>query len=575
MMESIAPVYRGQRVKPMAYRKRSEMKYFYFVLAIVLSIVFFAGPMGFASEQNLPMVKGERIVATVNGEPITLQEFNQELVSLHAGITGEKKVGKTRESELLRRLINTHLILQEARRIGLDELPEVRNMVEVYSKTTLREMLIERQVKDAKPDEKDVERLYKELTKEWKIKSVIFEREDAAKKAEEEIKAGGDFDAIAKRVLADGIAKGGEEGKYVRGKDLLPQIALAASKMEVGAISPILRVGAGFVIFKVEDIRFPEDSEAKELAVKQAIYLQKEKLFKEYNDALMKKYVKVHKETLDGLDYESKEPGFQKLLEDQRVVAEIEGEKPITVAELTEALRQHFFHGIERAIESKRLNEKKVPVLEEMLYKRVFGKEALRLGIDQTDAYKNKVNEYENSVVFGAFVQKAVVPDVKVTDEEIKAYYSKHIEEYTFPGMVKIRSLAFAKRKDAEGAIEKLRKGTEFQWLMENAEGQVEKSAPDLLTFDDKSLTVKNLSEGVRKALSGAKPGDFRLYASPEGYFYVLSVEDVVPARPQPLEEARKAVATKVFSEKLNKAAEAWADKLRAASNVKVYLKNH
>jgi parvulin-like peptidyl-prolyl isomerase len=559
----------------MAYGKRSEMKYFYFGIPIVLFILLLVGAMGFASEQNLPMVEGKRIVATVNDEPITLQEFNQELASLHAGVTEEKKVGKTKESALLRRLINMRLILQEARRIGLDELPEVKNMVDVYSKATLRELLIERHLKDAKPDEKDVERLYKELTKEWKIKSVIFEKEDAAKKMEEEIKAGGDFDELAKRVVADGTAKGGEEGKYVKGKDLLPQIAQTVSKMEVGSISPIIQVGTGFVILRVEDIRFPEDPEAKKLAVKQALYLQKEKLFKEYNDALMKKYVKVHKEILDGLDYESKEPGFQKLLEDQRVVAEIDGEMPITVAELTEALSQQFFHGIERAIESKRLNEKKMLVLEEILYKRVLRKEALRLGIDKTDAYKNKVKEYENSVIFGAFVQKAIVPDVRVTEEESKAYYSKHIGEYTSPEMMKIRSLAFVKRNDAERAIEKLRNGTELQWLMENAEGQVDKNTPDLLTFDRKSLTVRDLPEGVRKVLSGAKPGDFRLYASPEGYFCILSIEDVVPAKPQSFEEAKKAVSNKVFSEKLNKAVEAWADKLRAASDVKVYMKDH
>ena len=403
---------------------------------------------------------------------------------------------------------------------------------------------------------------------------MIFEKEDAAKKMEEEVKAGGDFDAVAKRAVADGTAKGGEEGEYLKGKDLLPQIAQTVSKMEVGSISPIIQVGAGFVILRVEGIRFPENSEAKKLAIRQALYLKKEKLFKEYNDALMKKYVKVHKEILDGLDYESKEPGFEKLLEDQRVVAEIEGERPITVAELTEALRQQFFHGIERAIESKRLNEKKTLVLEEMLYKRILRKEALRLGIDKTEAHKSKVKEYENSVIFGAFVQKAIVPDVKVTEEEIKAYYSKHIGEYTFPAMMKIRSLAFAKRNDAERAIEKLRNGTELQWLMENAEGQVAKNTPDLLSFDGKSVAVRDLPEGVRKVLSGAKPGDFRLYASPEGYFYILSIEDVVPAKPQSFEEAKKGIANKVFSEKLNKAVEAWADKLRAASDVKVYLKS-
>jgi len=42
--------------------------------------------------------------------------------------------------------------------------------------------------------------------------------------------------------------------------------------------------------------------------------------------------------------------------------------------------------------------------------------------------------------------------------------------------MMKINSLVFAKRQDAEIAIEKLRKGTELQWLSINAEGQVDRN---------------------------------------------------------------------------------------------------
>ena len=45
-----------------------------------------------------------------------------------------------------------------------------------------------------------------------------------------------------------------------------------------------------------------------------------------------------------------------------------------------------------------------------MIYKRVFRKEALRLGLEKTESYKNKVQEYEASVLFGAFVNKVIVP---------------------------------------------------------------------------------------------------------------------------------------------------------------------
>ena len=85
-----------------------------------------------------------------------------------------------------------------------------------------------------------------------------------------------------------------------------------------------------------------------------------------------------------------------------------------------------------------------------MLHKRVFLKEALRLGIDKTEGYKNKVKEYENSLVFGAFIQKAVVPDVKLKEVELKAHYDQHIKDYTYPEMMKVSTLVFEKREDAE-----------------------------------------------------------------------------------------------------------------------------
>jgi hypothetical protein len=218
------------------------------------------------------------------------------------------------------------------------------------------------------------------------------------------------------------------------------------------------------------------------------------------------------------------------------------------------------------------LNERKTPVLDEMLYKRVFRKEALRLGIDKTEVYKNKVSDYENSVIFGAFIQKAVVPDIKLKEEELKAYYNDHIKEYTFPEIMKIKSLVFAKREFAEKALEKLRKGTDFQWLAENGEGQIDKSnGKDVMNFEGKFLTTKDLPEGVRKSVSGAKPGDFRLYESPEGYFYALAIQDVIPLKPQPFEEAKKKIAKIVSDDKLKKAVEEWAEKLRAVSDVKIY----
>jgi hypothetical protein len=229
---------------------------------------------------------------------------------------------------------------------------------------------------------------------------------------------------------------------------------------------------------------------------------------------------------------------------------------------------------VERAVEAKRLNKRKNEILEEMLHKRVLRKEALRLGIDKTEAYKNKVREYENSLVFGAFIQKAVVPDVKLKEEELKAYYGQHIKDYTYPEMMKMSNLVFEKRESAEKAILALKKGTDFQWVKANAEGQLDRNTKGILDLDGRLLITRDLPEELRKVIPGAKAGDFRLYQSAENYFYVVSIQEVVPSRPQPYEEVREKVAQKVYDEKLKRAVEDYADQLRAASDVKVYLQD-
>ncbi len=540
------------------------MKYRSWTLRITLVAGLLAGIVGIASGQDLPVIKGKKVAATVAGEPITLDELNRDL----GFAQGAKR------SEVLRRLINVRLSVQEAKRIGLDELPEIKSMVDAFSKVTLREELMERQIKDISVDDREVENVYKESIKEWKVSSIMVEKENDAKKMMEDLRAGKSFDDLSKQLAAEGKATKGEQGVWVKVKEMNPQIAKVVSGMKVGTVSPIIPIKSGSVIVRLEDVRYSDDPEAKKQAREEALKRKKVQALKDYSDALIKKYAKVNQGLLNSINYEAKTPGFEALLKDKRVVAEIKGEDPITVGEITQHLKMELFHGVERAIESKRLNSKKVPALEEMVYKRVFRREALRLGLEKTEGFKSKVQEYETSLLFGAFVNKVIVPDIKLKEDETKSYYSKHIKEYTMPEMMKIKSLAFAKREDGESAIEKLRKGTEFQWLAANAEGQVDKDTKGLLTFDEKPIITKDLPEGMQKAVHGARAGDFRLYESPQGYFYVFAIQEVIPSKPQPYEEAKGTVARKVFDDKVKKAVEDYADKLRAVSDVKIYLKD-
>ncbi len=542
------------------------------LIPMVGSLLFgLLGKMAIA--QDLPVVKGRKIVASVNGEPITLEEFRLEVGSVAGDKPPGERAGKQDESVVLQRMIATRLIAQEAKQIGLDTLPEMRKMIDSFSRVALREELADKVTREVKPDEQEVEKIYTDAIREWRISAVLCDREEDAKSLEAAVKAGKDFQETAQGFLREGKAKSVEDGVYIKPSAMEPQLRQAASTMAVGSTSSVIRTKNGFIVLRLEDMRTAEDPEAKARATQIVLTNTRQEALRDYDKALKKKYVKIHDEVLKRIDYESPSPGIEALLKDTRVVAEIKGEKPVTVGEMTEELRFQVFHGVEGAAERKRLNAKKEVILEGLLHRKVFRKEALRLGLDKTESYKSKLKEHETGVLFGAFLRKVIDPEITLKEDEIRAHYAAHQAEYSAPEMMRIRGLVFGKREAAQDAMEKLKAGAELQWLASHAEGELDSATKGVLSFDGKPLITNDLPEGVGKAVAGARAGDSRLYASPEGHFYVLAIQEVIPSKPRPYGQARQDIAEKLVEEKRRKAVEEYADKLRSVSEIKIYLK--
>lgn len=552
---------------------RYNVKYIFFLI-IFLNI---STHTEVSSKSKLPVVDGKEVVATVNGEPIFLDVLNKAIADAHSSKHDMEKAGRVDYSGVMRRLINTRLILLEAGNIGFDELPEIQNLVEQYSKEALIEILLEKHVRNIQPDEKEVEERYKEIIREWQIKSASFKNEEAIIKAEAEVKAGKDFDEVMKKAVAAGIAEFDEESQYLKDTDLTAPIARMISEIEIGSVSPIISVGTNrFLLFKLEGIRYPEveDVAAKQRARREVLDQARVQAARNYVSDLKKKYLTLNGDLFDSLDYESPEPGIDNLLKDDRVIAEIKGGESITVGYFTGALKKKYYHGIEHAIERKEVNKRKREILEDLLQRRVLLKEALQQQMDKTEQYQGRVFGYKDSLIFGAFVQKVVSPEVTLDAAELKSYYDQNIETYNLPAMMRIKSIVFGKQRNAEDAMEKLLDGADFEWVRSHVEGTVDGNMKGLLNFDGKLLTVSGLPEGVQKTVSGANPGAFRLYESAEGHFYVLYIYHVVPSKPKPFDEVKETIAETVYLGKQKKILETWADKLKEYYPVEIYRKD-
>jgi parvulin-like peptidyl-prolyl isomerase len=515
-------------------------------------------------------------VATVGEDAIPLRELAAALESSHLARSPRAPAPAKRPDmdflPALDRLINGRLIVQEAREMQLDQAPEFKAELDKFKESRLRTMLQESATRGVKPDPAEVERLYRDAVREWKAASLLVEQEEDAKALVAALRSGASFEALAKELVAKKKARGDGKSQWIARKKMLPEIHAALQGAKAGVPTDPVRVGSGWVVLRLDGTRYPKDPAAREAARAQSVArLQYEAMRRFYLD-LVKRHAVVDEALLAKLDFEAGgEAGFKALLDDQRPLATLRGDKPVTVADLAREVALQFFHGITRPIEEHKVNPQKAPAFERVLGARVFAREAAARRLAERPEYRREIEDRERAMLFVTFVEKVIVPGVEVADADGKQHHEAHKDEYTSPQMYKLDGFAFEAGKDAQVALDKLRDGTDFAWLRTNAAGQL---APEkrTLKFDGRTVSASTLTPALAKALAGARVGDYRLYAAAEGEVYVIRVLDQTPPATQPYAKVQDAIIKKLYAAKLDAAIADYAAKLRKAQRVDVLI---
>ena len=251
------------------------------------------------------------------------------------------------------------------------------------------------------------------------------------------------------------------------------------------------------------------------------------------------------------------------------------GDEPflVTVGDVAAAVQERRFHGVEEAAKQGKLNQQKWPVLKDILFRRIVRLEAAKQGKDQTEEYLDGVDEFTSALLLETLVKKIIAPDVEISEGEMRDYYSEHIDDFSSPTMFRMNGLAFSTLPDAESALMKLRRGADFKWVSANSPGQVDKKAERTLVIDNSLLSLTALPEDLRKSAEGAHQGDSLLYSSPEGHHYVITVEKVFPAQPQPYDTARQEIVDALLQEKMRALIDDWSGKLREAYETRIFVR--
>ncbi len=228
-----------------------------------------------------------KVLATVNGDPITLAEFEERFV--RAGLKPEKDAELQVKEEFLNRLIERRMMLREAQRRRIKvSLPEITARIEAMRreqgkdvKETLdgmgidyekwksdiwEDMMIEKLISREVPrsvrvSAAEIRRYYQENPQEFerpeevRVRQIVVGSAGEAQKLLDELQSGqADFAALARaKSTAPEAVEGGDLGYFAMGE--MPGEFNVVFGLPKGAVSGVVKSPYGYHIFKLEDKR--------------------------------------------------------------------------------------------------------------------------------------------------------------------------------------------------------------------------------------------------------------------------------------------------------------------------------
>lgn len=203
----------------------------------------------------------EGVVVLVNGRAITQHEFDYRWAELSEATRSryEKEGGKRK---FLDELITRELLMQEARKRGLDQSDRIREQAQRFKERLILDELIgERMKAKIEVSKEELDAYFAQHAHELlgpnkvEVAQMLLSNISAAKDLKRQVEAGGDFGKFAQRYSLDDKtkSKGGEVGPYRKGV-LVPEVDEIIPSLKPGMISEPIKTNHGYYIVRISPL---------------------------------------------------------------------------------------------------------------------------------------------------------------------------------------------------------------------------------------------------------------------------------------------------------------------------------
>ena len=197
------------------------------------------------------------VVARVNGEPVSRAMLDFYRVQKQRQLGGRQPD----PDKLLEEVIDLELMIQDARRQGLDDMPELEQQVELYRQNLMVNLAAREYLEQNPVTEDDIQAAYEELAAqqagtEYRARHILVDSREAAEAVIARLDDGADFAELAKTESTGPTgARGGDLGWFSPDR-MVSEFSEAVQAMDKGeySSSPV-QTQFGWHVIKLEDTR--------------------------------------------------------------------------------------------------------------------------------------------------------------------------------------------------------------------------------------------------------------------------------------------------------------------------------
>jgi parvulin-like peptidyl-prolyl isomerase len=505
-------------------------------------------------------------LARVNGDAITGADLKREFARHHMAL--DKIIGDEAEvRKYLERVIDRRLLIQEARRMALQDRPDVRELVEAQRGERMRQILLKSDVEEkAIVSDEAVKAIYDQYQAALEVRQLVVATEAEAVELRQKLADGADFEKLAReKSLAPSTVQGGLTLVTWGGDAAREKVLFALAERE---LSQPWKSELGWEVDRLERKVPPKEAPPfAKLAPRIRGVLERRAKTALRADLIADLRKRLEARILDcpvrpaelRAVEEAKDPDAKALAE--RPCATWTG-GALTMRQIAARV---VVDQLEKVPEAKREATGRQAV-SDLLDEQLLVVEARARGYDRRPEVLEDAQAKEDDLVEDLLLSQHVLAGITVTDEEVKAWYDAHPGDFVEPARYRLAQIVVDSKEKADEVLKRLAANQPFEELAKELSRDTRTAARGGVVGE---LTEREL-KGKFDAVLALKPGEVSPpIPSPNG-LHLVKVVGLVPERQLPFEEAKPAVQRAVLQPRVEERSKKWLGTLRASARIEV-----